>query len=85
MTTAERFLVYSRDHEKPVKILLAEGLRCQNIRVISLEDGQVTFLTGRRKTPVTVPLDAILSVSYARGDDGDTLKYAEGVQTEGKA
>ena len=77
MTTAERFLVYSRDHDAPVKVLLAEGLRYRNIRVVSLENGQVTYRTAGRKTLVTVPLDAILSVSYARGDDGDTLKYAE--------
>ncbi len=76
MTTVERFLVYSLDHGRPVKALMADGMKYLNIRVVSLADGRVTYLTAARKTPVTVPIEAILSVSYARGDSGDTLQYA---------
>lgn len=71
-----RFLSYSLAHNKPVKVLWADTMKYQNIRVIALEEENVSFLTAQRKTPETCPLSAILSASYARGDDGDTLKYA---------
>lgn len=77
-----RFLLYSQRHGRPVKALFAESMKYQNIQVESLEEDTVTYRTASRKTPVTVPLDAILSVSYARGDDGDTLKYAVWDQEE---
>lgn len=71
-----RFLAYSLAHNRPVKVLWAETLKFQNIQVIALEEERVSFLSTRRKNPETQPLSAILSASYARGDDGDTLKYA---------
>ncbi len=71
-----RFLLYSLNHQCPVKALFSDTLQYKNIRVTALDDSTVTFLLPGRKTPVTAPLDAILSASYARGDDGDTLKYA---------
>lgn len=72
----ERFLLYSLDHNRPIRVVDAETLKCCNITVIALAGGQVSFLTARRKTPETRPISAFLSASYARGDDGDTLKYA---------
>lgn len=78
----KRFLLYSLRHKCPVKALLSDTMKYQNIRVDSLEEDAVTFHTAGRKTPVTVPLSAFLSVSYARGDDGDTLKYAAAEQEE---
>ena len=72
-----RFLLYSQRHGRPVKALFAETMKYQNIRVDSIEEDRVTYRTAGRKTPVTVPISAFLSVSYARGDDGDTLKYAQ--------
>ena len=78
----KRFLLYSLRHQCPVKALFADSMKYQNIRVDSLAEDAVTFHTAGRKSPVTVPLTAILSVSYARGDDGDTLKYAAGDEEE---
>ena len=72
----KRFLLYSLRHGCPVKALFADTMKYQNIRVEGLEGDQVSYRTAGRKTPVTVSVSAILSVSYARGDDGDTLKYA---------
>lgn len=72
----ERFLRYSLAHNKPIRVVDADTLKCRNITVITLDGQQVTFLTARRKTPETKPIGAFLSASYARGDDGDTLKYA---------
>ena len=71
----ERFLRYSLEHAKPVKVLLADTLKYQNITVIALENETVIFVTARKKTPQALPRAAFLSASYARGDDGDTLKY----------
>ena len=71
----ERFLRYSLNHNRPVRVLLADTLKYQTITVIALDEAQVSFLTGRRKSPRTLPLSAFLSAAYARGDDGDTLQY----------
>lgn len=71
-----RFLSYSLAHNRPVKVLWADTMKYQNIRVILLEEDQVGYVTASRKTPLQRPLSDILSASYARGDDGDTLKYA---------
>ena len=79
-----RFLLYSLHHDCPVKALFADTMKYQNIRVVALEENQVTFRMAGRKQPLTVSLDDLLTVSYARGDDGDTLKYAawDGAQKE---
>ena len=71
----ERYLRYSLNHNRPVRVLLADTLKYQTITVIALDEAQVSFLTGRRKSPRTLPLSAFLSAAYARGDDGDTLQY----------
>ena len=71
-----RFLIYSLDHGRPVKALLADTMQFRNIRVQALDGENVTYLLPGRKKPVTAPLSSILSASYARGDDGDTLRYA---------
>ena len=71
-----RFLLYSLHHDCPVKALFADTMQYKNIRVVALEEDTVTYRLPGRKNPVTSSLDAFLTVSYARGDDGDTLKYA---------
>ena len=71
-----RFLLYSLHHDCPVKALFADTMQYKNIRVVALEGDEVTYRLLGRKNPVTSPIDAFLTVSYARGDDGDTLKYA---------
>ena len=68
-----RFLEYSLAHHRPVKALFADTMKYKNITVVLLEENRVSYLTAGRKT---ADLDQLLSVSYARGDDGDTLKYA---------
>lgn len=73
-----RFLLYSLDHARPVKALFADTMKYRNIRVQALDEKNVTFVMPGRKNPVTAPIDSILSASYARGDDGDTLQYVKG-------
>lgn len=78
-----RFLRYSLEHNRPVKALFADTMQYRNITVILLEESRVSYLTAGRKKPLTTEIDNILSASYARGDDGDTLKYARAAQEEG--
>lgn len=72
----KRFLRYSLAHGRPVKALFADTMKYRNITVTALDDIQVTYTVAGKKKPLTVPIGGILSASYARGDDGDTLKYA---------
>ena len=71
-----RFLAYSLAHNRPVKALFADTMKYKNITVILLEGDTVHYLTAGRKKPLTAQIGDILSASYARGDDGDTLRYA---------
>ena len=79
-----RFLLYSLRHGCPVKALFADTMQYKNIRVTAFDGENVTYRLPGRKNPVTSPIDAFLTVSYARGDDGDTLKYAAWDQREEK-
>ena len=72
-----RFLQYSLEHNRPVKVLFADTMKYKNITVVLLEGEKVSYLTAGRKTALTAEIGNILSASYARGDDGDTLKYAQ--------
>ena len=77
-----RFLLYSLAHQRPVKALFSDTMKYRNITVTALDEHQVTYTLAGKKTPVVSPVDAILSVSYARGDDGDTLQYALAKEAE---
>lgn len=70
-----RFLQYSLDHNRPVRVLFASSMKYKNITVVLLEGDSVSYLTAGRKTPIRADIGDILSASYARGDDGDTLRY----------
>ena len=72
----KRFLAYSLAHGRPVKALFAADMKYRNITVVGLSDQDVTYTVAGKKTPLTSSLSDILSVCYARGDDGDTLQYA---------
>lgn len=75
-----RLLLYSLQHNRPIRVWIEGDKKYQNITVIALEEDSVSFLTARKKTPQTREISAFLAASYARGDDGDTLKY----QNEGE-
>ena len=71
----ERFLIYSMRSNRPVRVLLnGDRMRYVNYTVLSIDDNSFIGLRPGRKSPVTVPYDQILAVSYARGDNGDTSK-----------
>ena len=75
-----RLLVYSLQHNRPIRVWMEGDKKYRNITVIALEEDTVSFLTARKKTPQVKEKSAFLAASYARGDDGDTLKY----QNEGE-
>ncbi len=79
----ERFFRYSLQHNKPIRVWLEGEKKYQNITVIELKEDAVSFTTARKKMPQTAAKDAFLSASYARGDDGDTLKYQNEGETIG--
>ena len=72
-----RFLRYSLEHARPIRVWMEGEKKYQNITVIALEGQTVHFIMARKKTPQMKEMDAFLSASYARGDDGDTLKYRD--------
>ena len=71
----QRFLIYSMRTNRPVRVLMNdERMRYVNLTVLSMDKENFLALKPGRKTPVTIPYDQILAVSYARGDNGDTTK-----------
>ena len=73
----ERFLRYSLRHNRPVRVLIQdETMHTMNLTVIALEEESFSYRKAGRKMPGTLRYDQVLAVSYARGDDGDTLKNA---------
>lgn len=74
MSLVERFLRYSLERGRPIKVmLLRDGQPWSgNISVLSLEDGHFTYITAKnKKKPQTLKADDLLSAGYARGDEGD--------------
>ena len=72
----ERFLQYSLEHQKAIRVLWESNMTMQNITVVALGENSFSYISSKQKAPREAPLTAVLSASYARGDDGDTLQYA---------
>ena len=75
MMDFERFLRYSLRHNRPVRVLVQEErMRYVNLTVLTMEEDSFSYRRAGRKLPGVYRYDQVLAVSYARGDDGDTLK-----------
>ncbi len=76
----DRFLLYSLEHHKKIVLMLMDekGIRRVNVTVTAIGDEAIEYTAGRSDKRKTIALADILSASYARGDDGDTLKNEEG-------
>lgn len=76
----DRFLLYSLEHQKKIVLMVMDekGIRRLNVTVTAIGDEAVEYTTGRSDKRKSTALCDILSASYARGDDGDTLKNEEG-------
>ena len=75
----DRFLLYSLERQKKIALMVMDekGVRRLNVTVVAIGDEAVEYVSGRSDKRKTIALDDILSASYARGDDGDTLKNEE--------
>lgn len=88
MSLTEHFLRYSMEHKRPIKAMLMEDdkLRNLNLTVTAMDEEGFTCLTARsRKKELRFLYGQLLSASYARGDDGDTLRNLERDGKKGEA
>ena len=71
--------IFQCHHFSAAKFLLMDekGIRRINAAVTAIGDEAVEYVTARSDKKQTVQFADILSASYARGDDGDTLKNEE--------
>jgi hypothetical protein len=80
MSTLQRFLAYSLRHKRPIKIIVMDrdGARSMNVAVQAYDDQSVSYLSAKnKKVPRHIARDDLLAATYARGDDGDSLKNEE--------
>jgi len=69
----ERFLRYSLQKGRRIRaVLMLDGKLVQKpVTVLAMDSLQVTLLLTAKRPPITVPLEAIYSCDYARGDHGE--------------
>jgi len=72
----DRFLRYSFETGRKICLIVSDekGIRRITAYVLAIGQEAVTLRTGTKGKPFEMPLACILSASYARGDEGDTLK-----------
>ncbi len=70
----DRFLLYSLQHRRPIRVMCADTLKYMNLTVLSIEGDTLYYLKSGTKTPRQMPLNNLLSAGYARGDNGDPLE-----------
>lgn len=76
----ERFFRYSIQRARRIRVMVTDAqgrIRCLTAAILSFDEQTVTFLTAGRKTPQTLPREAFLSASYARGDSGELCDINE--------
>ena len=79
----ERFLQYSKEHGKPVRLLIQNGksafdVRSINLIVLDITQDSITCIRNSKKAanpPFTVLKRDIIAADYIRGDHGSTLQY----------
>lgn len=82
----ERFFVYSKEHTKPIRLLIQnapdEKMKYVNVIVLSWDEENILYLRPRKsdigKPPQLLPRHTVFSADYARGDHGDTMQFLEG-------
>ena len=69
----ERLLRFSFEHARVIRLMytLPDGkLRQVNATVIAYDDEHIDFVTTRSPRTVSIPMAALLSADFKRGDDG---------------
>ena len=87
MSTLQRFLAYSLRHKRPIKIIVmdTQGTRSINVTVQTFDDFTISYLSAKnKKIPRQIALDDLLTATYARGDEGDSLKNEELERHDGR-
>ena len=76
----DRFLRYSLEHNRRILVIVqddAGAIKRINLTVRHMNDDTVYYTAGKNVREKAIPRSGILSASYARGDEGDTLKNEE--------
>ncbi len=77
----ERFFIYSRDHSRPIRLMILpeDGGRMRYINAVCVEwdETELRYIkrSVRDRKLYRIPMSCVLSASYARGDDGETMQY----------
>lgn len=85
MSLTDRFFRYSLAHKRPVKVMVMEesGMRSLNLTVCAMDEEGILYTSAKNKqAPKRLLFAQVLSASYARGDDGDTLKNTQEVRDD---
>lgn len=72
MNTLLDFLSYSLRNDKKILVVLQDDsgvFQKKTIKILGMEDGIIRYLSGKKEKEI--PLSAILSAGYARGDHGE--------------
>ena len=72
----ERFLQYSLERAQKIAIIAEiDGvMKKLTVTIVRMNENEITYLTSRSTKEKTLSRVNVLSASYARGDEGDTLK-----------
>ncbi len=76
----DRFLRYSLEHNRRILLIVQDDagrIKRINLTVRHMNDDTVYYTVGKSTREIIIPRSSILSASYARGDEGDTLKNEE--------
>lgn len=68
-----RFLQYSQERNRPIRLMyMDEGgaLRQVTAVVTAFSDKEVSLYVLRPPRNITLPMDALLSTDYTKGDEG---------------
>ncbi len=86
----ERFFKYSRDHAKPIRLLTVSDpatgkMSYLTVIAVQWDDDSLYYIRNSARPQKARQLDRarILAAEYARGDDGDTMKFIEREEENG--
>ncbi|MBO4377947.1 MAG: hypothetical protein J5889_03230 [Clostridia bacterium] len=72
----ERFLRYSLERSQKISMIAEiDGvMKKMTVTIVRMDENEISYVTSRSTKEKTLDRASILSASYARGDEGDTLK-----------
>lgn len=72
----DRFLRYSLERAQKISMIVEiDGfMKKMTVTIVRMDENTIAYVTSRSPKEKTIDRASILSASYARGDEGDTLK-----------